>query len=37
MRERAAELGKKAAAAVAEGGSSRRDLEELVEMLASVV
>jgi hypothetical protein len=37
VRERAAELGKKAAAAVAEGGSSRRDLEELVEMLASVV
>ncbi|RLM61821.1 UDP-glycosyltransferase 89B2-like [Panicum miliaceum] len=37
VRERAAELGKKAAAAVAEGRSSSRDLEELVEMLANVV
>ncbi|CAO2207100.1 unnamed protein product [Urochloa humidicola] len=36
VRERAAELGRKAAAAVAEGGSSRRDLEELVQMLTKV-
>ncbi|CAN6338244.1 unnamed protein product [Urochloa humidicola] len=36
VRERAAELGRKAAAAVAEGGSSHRDLQELVRMLAKV-
>ncbi|CAL5005621.1 unnamed protein product [Urochloa decumbens] len=36
VRERAAALGRKAAAAVAEGGSSRRDLEELVRMLKKV-
>ncbi|KAL6644620.1 hypothetical protein ACP70R_016228 [Stipagrostis hirtigluma subsp. patula] len=35
VRERAMELGRKAAAAVAEGGSSRRDLDELVQMLAT--
>jgi hypothetical protein len=33
VRERAVELGRKAAAAVAEGGSSHRDLDELVRML----
>ncbi|CAL5001522.1 unnamed protein product [Urochloa decumbens] len=36
VRERAAALGRKAAAAVAEGGSSRRDLDELVRMLKKV-
>ncbi|CAN6351661.1 unnamed protein product [Urochloa humidicola] len=36
FRERAAELGRKAAAAVAEGGSSHRDFQELVRMLAKV-
>ncbi|KAL6841690.1 hypothetical protein ACP4OV_028519 [Aristida adscensionis] len=35
VRERAAELRRKAAAAVAEGGSSHRDLEELVQTLTS--
>lgn len=33
VRERAGELGRMAAAAVAEGGSSHRDLEEFVQML----
>ncbi|KAL6646061.1 hypothetical protein ACP70R_017669 [Stipagrostis hirtigluma subsp. patula] len=35
-RERAAELGRMAAAAVAQGGRSHRDLEELVHMLTTV-
>jgi hypothetical protein len=35
IRERAAELGRKAVAAVAAGGSSHTDLQELVGMLAS--
>ncbi|XP_062192110.1 UDP-glycosyltransferase 89B2-like [Phragmites australis] len=37
VRERAVELGLKAAAAVAKGGSSRSDLEDLVRMLTMVV
>jgi UDP:flavonoid glycosyltransferase YjiC (YdhE family) len=37
VRERAAELGRLAAAAVAEGGSSHRDLEEFVQMLLTKV
>uniref|UniRef100_K3YMS0 Glycosyltransferase n=1 Tax=Setaria italica TaxID=4555 RepID=K3YMS0_SETIT len=36
VRKRAAELGKKAVAAVAEGGSSHGDLEDLVRMLRKV-
>nr|CAB3462014.1 unnamed protein product [Digitaria exilis] len=34
--ERAVELGRKAVAAVAEGGSSHRDLQELIRLLANV-
>ncbi|KAF8747749.1 hypothetical protein HU200_013155 [Digitaria exilis] len=37
VRARAVALGVKAAAAVGEGGSSRRDLDELVQMLREVV
>ncbi|OEL29936.1 hypothetical protein BAE44_0009045, partial [Dichanthelium oligosanthes] len=37
VRDRAMELGRKAAAAVAKGGSSHRDTEELVCMLSTVV
>ncbi|KAL6859057.1 hypothetical protein ACP4OV_018059 [Aristida adscensionis] len=37
VRERAVELGRKAAAALAGGGSSQRDLDGLVQMLATAV
>nr|CAB3465826.1 unnamed protein product [Digitaria exilis] len=36
IRERAVELGREAVAAVAEGGSSHRDLQELIRLLANV-